>query len=195
MYDECNTFSETKQSAQKPLGNRYNRSEWAGAFGDLGTLIPFIIGYISIMKLDPLGVLFMFGILLIGSGLYYKTPIPIQPMKAIGGAAITQAAAITPGMVWGAGIFTGLFWLILGLTGTLNYICKIATKPVIRGIVLGLGLLFIMEGTKMMKTDFIIAIIALIITFVLLTNKRIPAMFALIIFGTCRCPSQKPWSI
>jgi len=186
------TTTETKQSAQKPLGNRYNRSEWAGAFGDLGTLIPFIIGYISIMKLDPLGVLFMFGILLIGSGLYYKTPVPIQPMKAIGGAAITQAAAITPGMVWGAGIFTGLFWLILGLTGTLNYVSKIATKPVIRGIVLGLGLLFIMEGTKMMKTDFIVAIIALLITFLLLTNKHIPAMFALIVFGIIAALVKNP---
>lgn len=172
----------TKESIHKLLGNRYDRLEWAGAFGDLGTLIPFIVGYIAIIKLDPLGVLFMFGILLIGSGLYYKTPIPIQPMKAIGGAAITQAA-ITPGMVWGAGIFTGLFWLILGLTGKLNYISKIATKPVIRGIVLGLGLLFIMEGTKMMRTDFLIAVIALLITFILLTSKRVPAMFILIIFG------------
>ena len=184
--------TETEQSAQKPLRNRYDRSEWAGAFGDLGTLIPFIIGYISIMKLDPLGVLFMFGILLIGSGIIYKTPIPIQPMKAIGGAAITQASAITPGMVWGSGIFTGLFWLILGLTGTLNYVSKIATKPVIRGIVLGLGLLFIMEGTKMMKTDFIVAVIALIITFLLLTNKRIPAMFALIIFGIIAALVRNP---
>lgn len=42
--------AETKQSTQKPLKNRFNRSEWAGAFGDLGTLIPFIIGYISIMN-------------------------------------------------------------------------------------------------------------------------------------------------
>lgn len=174
---------EPKQSDRQLRGNLYNRSEWAGAFGDLGTLIPFIIGYISIMKLDPLGVLFMFGILLIASGLYYKTPVPIQPMKAIGGAAITQSTAISPGMVWGAGVFTGLFWLILGLTGTLNYVSKIATKPVIRGIVLGLGLLFMMEGTKMMKTDFLIAAIALVITFILLTNKYLPAMFALILFG------------
>jgi predicted benzoate:H+ symporter BenE len=184
--------AETKQSVPKPLGNQYNRLEWAGAFGDLGTLIPFIIGYILIMKLDPLGILFMFGILLIGSGLYYKTPVPIQPMKAIGGAAITQAAAITPGMVWGAGIFTGLFWLILGLTGTLNYVSKIATKPVIRGIVLGLGLLFIMEGTKMMKTNFVVAVIALVITFVLLTNKHIPAMFVLIVFGIAAALVQNP---
>lgn len=165
-----------------PSGNRYDRLEWAGAFGDLGALIPFVIGYITIIKLDPLGVLFMFGILLIGSGLYYKTPIPVQPMKAIGGAAITSAA-VTPGMVWGAGIFTGLFRVILGLTGKLSVISKIATKPVIRGIVMGLSLLFIMEGTKMMKTDFVVAFIALIITFVLLINKRVPAMLVLIVFG------------
>lgn len=168
-------------STQKTVGNRYDRLEWAGAFGDLGTLIPFIVGYITIIKLDPLGVLFAFGILMIASGLFYKTPIPVQPMKAIGAAAITSA--VTPGMVWGAGIFTGFFWLVLGLTGKLNYISKIATKPVLRGIVLGLGLLFILEGTKMMKTDFLIAAIALIITFVLLTNKHIPAMFVLIAFG------------
>ena len=90
--------------------NRYDRSEWAGAFGDLGTLIPFIIGYISILKFDPLGVLFMFGVFLIVSG-------------------------------------------------------------------------FIIEGTNLMKTDLIVAFAALFLTFVLLTNKRIPAMFALLIFG------------
>lgn len=171
------------QQSKAVSRNRYDRSEWAGAFGDLGTLIPFIIGYISILKLDPLGVLFIFGILLVLSGFHYKTPIPVQPMKAIGAAAITQTALITPGAVWGAGLFTGLFWLILGLSGTLKYVSKIATKPVIRGVVLGLGILFIMDGLKLIRTDILIAIAALVITFLLLMNKRFPAMFALLVFG------------
>ncbi|MEG6521968.1 putative sulfate/molybdate transporter [Desulfotomaculum sp. 1211_IL3151] len=172
--------------------NRYDKTEWAGAFGDLGTLIPFIVGYITVMKMDPLGVLFMFGMLLILAGSYYKTPIPIQPMKAIGGAAITQAAVITPGMVWGSGIFTGLFWLIIGATGALNFISKVTTKPVLRGIVLGLGLSFIMEGTRLMKTDFAVAVIAIFITFILLTSKRMPAMFALIVFGVIAALVKNP---
>jgi hypothetical protein len=29
-------------------GNEFNRSELAGAFGDLGTLVPFVVGYITI---------------------------------------------------------------------------------------------------------------------------------------------------
>ena len=42
-------------------GNRYDRSELAGAFGDLGTLIPFVVGYITINRLDAQGVLLGFG--------------------------------------------------------------------------------------------------------------------------------------
>lgn len=154
-------------------------------------MIPFVIGYITVMNMNPLGVLFTLGILLVIAGAYYKTPIPVQPMKAIGGAAITQSA-ITSGMVWGAGIFTGLFWLIMGATGALNHISRISSKPVIRGIVLGLGLSFIMEGTRMMKTDFAIAVIALVMTFILLSNKRVPAMFALIVFGVAVALVKNP---
>ena len=97
------------QETKLSFRNRYDRLEWAGAFGDLGTLIPFIIGYISILDMDPLGILLTFGVFLIASGLYYKTPFPIQPMKTIGGAAIAQTTLITQNMVWGAGLFTGIF--------------------------------------------------------------------------------------
>lgn len=34
-----------------PSRNRFDRMEWAGAFGDLGTLIPFVVGYIVILKM------------------------------------------------------------------------------------------------------------------------------------------------
>jgi len=29
--------------------NHYNKMEWAGAFGDVGTLIPFVAAYITIL--------------------------------------------------------------------------------------------------------------------------------------------------
>jgi hypothetical protein len=102
------------------VGNRFDRMEWAGAFGDLGTLVPFIVAYISLLRMDPYGILLAFGIANIVSGLYYKAPFPIQPMKAIGAVATTQAAqtlVITPNAVYGAGIVTGLIWFLLGVTG------------------------------------------------------------------------------
>jgi Molybdate transporter of MFS superfamily len=72
--------------------NRFDRMEWAGAFGDLGTLIPFVFDYIAVLKIDPFEILFSFGAALPICGIYYKTPFPVQPMKAIGAVAATQAA-------------------------------------------------------------------------------------------------------
>ncbi len=163
-------------AAMRLWGNDYNKMELAGAFGDLGTLIPFVLGYI-------------FKIFV---GLYFKTPIPVQPMKAIGGMAIAQPGSITPGMIWGSGIFTGLFWLVMGLTGAISWIEKVTTKPVIRGIMLGLGLSFIIEGLGMMKTQPLFAIGGVILTFLLLNNRRFPAMLVLLGYGATLAFIQNP---
>ncbi len=173
-------------------GNSYNKMEFAGAFGDLGTLIPFVVGYITLNKMDPLGILVAFGLFKIFVGLYFRTPIPIQPMKAIGGMAISHAGTITPGMIWGAGIFTGLFWLLMGLTGAITWIEKITTKPVVRGIMLGLGLSFIMEGLGMMRAQPVLAIGGVVITLLLLSSKRFPAMLVLLGYGIVLAFIQKP---
>ena len=173
-------------------GNEYNRMEFAGAFGDLGTLIPFVVGYITLNKMDPLGILVAFGIFKIFVGLYFRTPVPIQPMKAIGGMAISHAGTISHGMIWGSGIFTGLFWLLMGVTGAITWIEKITTKPVVRGIMLGLGLSFITEGLGMMKEQPLFAVGAVILTLLLFANPRLPAMLVLLGYGIALAFLQRP---
>jgi len=173
-------------------GNDYNRMEFAGAFGDLGTLIPFVVGYITINKMDPLGILVAFGLFKIFVGLYFRTPIPIQPMKAIGGMAISHPGSITPGMIWGSGIFTGLFWLLMGMTGAITWIERITTKPVVRGIMLGLGFSFIVEGLGMMRGEPLFAIGGIVIILLLLGSKRFPAMLVLLTYGIVLAFIQKP---
>ena len=163
--------------------NRYDHVELAGAFGDLGTLIPFVVGYIAVLKVDPLGILFTMGVSAILVGLYYKTPIPVQPMKAIGGAAIASGGAVSAGMICGAGLVTGLFWLLAGATRTVDLVTRFAAKPIVRGIVLGLGLLFMTQGTRMMLVTPWLGGAGIVITFVLITYPRFPAMFALLIVG------------
>jgi len=166
--------------------------EFAGAFGDLGTLIPFVVGYITINKMDPLGILVSFGLFKIFVGLYFRTPIPIQPMKAIGGMAIAHPGSVTQGMIWGSGIFTGIFWLFMGLTGAISWIEKITTKPVVRGIMLGLGLGFVVEGLSMMREGPLVAIGGALIVLLLLGEKRIPAMLVLLAYGVFVAFWQKP---
>ncbi|MEK7946363.1 putative sulfate/molybdate transporter [Pigmentiphaga sp. YJ18] len=167
-------------------GNRYDRMEWAGAFGDLGTLIPFVAAYIGVLKLDPFGVLFAFGLCMLACGLHYKTPIPVQPMKAIGAVAVTQAAqtaVVTPGAVYGAALATGVAWLFLGLSGMAARVTRLVPPAVVLGIMLGLGFGFMLEGVKMMQTDWPIAAVAGVGTLLLMGNRTLPAMFVLLVFG------------
>jgi len=170
--------------------NLYSRMEWAGALGDIGTLIPFVVAYITIVHVDPLGLLFMFGMCEIAAGLYYRTPMPIQPMKAIGAAAI--AGGVNPAALFGAGLTTGLFWLVAGATGSIKWVAKLATKPVVRGIMLGLGLSFVVDGIHRMTTVPLLAGIALVLTYLLLNNPKVPAMFALLVLGVVAAVIMNP---
>ena len=163
--------------------NRFDRMEWAGAFGDLGTLIPFVAGYIGVLKMDPFGIFFAFGLSMILCGAYYKTPFPVQPMKAIAAVAITQTAVITPTAVYAACLVTGLIWLLLGVTGAVGRIARFVPRPVVVGIILGLGMSLMLQGVKMMATHWVIAAVSLVGTLLLLKKRSIPAMFVLLLFG------------
>lgn len=169
--------------------------EWAGAFGDLGTLIPFVVAYLSVLKMDPFGVLLAFGAAMLVCGFYYRTPMPVQPMKAIGAVAATQAAqslVITPAAVYGAGLVTGLIWLVLGMTGAAHRVARLVPRPVVVGIVLGLGMGFMLEGIRMMSSGWLMGAVALAGTLLLLTNRTIPAMFLLLVFGAVAGAIEDP---
>jgi MFS superfamily sulfate permease-like transporter len=189
------TTVETAPESRQQLRNRFDRMEWAGAFGDLGTLIPFVAVYIAVLRLDPLGILFAFGASMVVCGLYYKTPFPVQPMKAIGAVAAMQAvqsALVTPGAVYSAALVTGTFWLFLGLTGLTSRIAKLVPQIVVTGIVLGLGFGFMLEGIKMMQTNWLVATIGAAGTLLLMGSRTIPAMFVLLLFGAAVGACQHP---
>ncbi|HJY75611.1 MAG TPA: putative sulfate/molybdate transporter [Burkholderiales bacterium] len=176
----------TAASPHARRGNRYDLAEWAGAFGDLGTLLPFVLAYIAVVKIDPLGMLLGFGLAMIAVGLCYKTPVPVQPMKAIGAVAATQAAqtvALTPQAVFVSGLATGLIWLALGATGLAQRLSRLIPRPIAIGIVLGLGFAFMLKGIEMMAGGWLVAGIGLALALALLTNRHVPAMLVLLAFG------------
>jgi len=175
--------------------NRYDRFEWAGAFGDLGTLLPFVIAYVSVLGLDPFGVLFAFGTCMVASGWFYKTPFPVQPMKAAGAVATTQAAqsaVITQGSVYGAGLVTGLIWLLLGSTGLAQRLARWVSQPVAYGVMLGLGLAFMLQGLKLMAAQWLLAAAGLAAVLLLRNSRRLPGIFALLLVGIAWTAWQQP---
>lgn len=175
--------------------NRYDRLEWAGALGDLGTLVPFVVAYISVLKLDPLGVLLGFGVSMIAVGLIYRTPFPVQPMKAVGAVATTQAAqtaTITQGAVFAAGLVSGVIWLALGATGLAQRITKAISRPVAQGIVLGLGMGFMLDGSRFMAGHWFLAGAGLLAAILLGRSRRFPAIFAVLLLGVAWTAVAEP---
>jgi MFS superfamily sulfate permease-like transporter len=179
----------------KRPANRYDLPEWAGAFGDLGTLIPFVAAYVSILKMDANGLLVAFGLALIAAGAIYRTPFPVQPMKAIGAAAVSQtmlAAGLGPAAVVGAALTTGLMWIVLGMTGLGRRAAKWVPRSALLGVVMGLGFSFMLEGIRMMSSSPWVAGLLLALTLVLLGRPRVPAMLVLLGIGASIALVEQP---
>src|SRR3954466_12890587 len=114
-------------------------SECSGACGDLGTFIPHVVGAMTVAGLAPAGVLFGFAVFLIGTGLFYGLPLPVQPMKAVSAVILTDG--LLPGEVAASGMILGAVLLVLGATGVISRFARLIPQSVSVGLQLGLGLL------------------------------------------------------
>ena len=127
---------------------KFNRMEFAGSLGDLGTLLPIAGGLILVTGLNPTGVFLSIGLYYILSGLYFGVPVPVQPMKAIGAYAI--AMGMTAQQVLASGLLMGVLLLVLGATNLITVVGRYIPKSVVRGVQLSTGMILMMQGLKMM---------------------------------------------
>lgn len=165
---------------------KFNRNEFAGAFGDIGTDLPLIIGMILASGLESSSVLILFGVMQVVSGLYYGLPMPVQPLKAVALLVISQKVA--PGIIHGGGLAIGIVMLVLSLSGALEWLGRVIPKVVIRGIQLGLGikLCLVALGEYVAAEGFlgyILAGIAFVVTVFLWGNRKYPPAIFVIGLG------------
>ncbi len=172
-----------KQSpkTRKKLRAKFNLREFGGALGDWGTLIPFIIGYISIVGLNPAGVFLCLGITNIILGFKFNLPLPVQPQKTIGTVAISEAWS--PSLVISTGFGTGIIWVVLGFTKFLEKIVRKVPQVAVRGIQLGLGLILGWTAIQLIDFDIVLGIVSFSVILVSLKLKRIPSSIILVVFG------------
>jgi SulP family sulfate permease len=178
----------------------FDRVELAGAFGDLGTLLPIVVGMILINKLSPSTVFLSFGLFYLITGYYYRLPVPVQPLKAVGAIAIAYPAMITEPVIGASGIIFGALLLLFALTGIVDKLAKLFTQPVVRGIQLSLGLVFLKKGIELIvsqqvflsgiagrfaeyQINLIIGIVVFVLVLALLDNKKFPAALVALAAG------------
>ncbi len=166
----------------------FNLRELAGALGDWGTLFPLAIGYITIVGMNPAGLLVMLGATNIVLGLVYHIPMPLQPKKVIAAVAISQRWA--PDMVYSTGLAMGLTWLALSATGLVKRLVNITPPCVIRGIQVALGVLLgklslelMGQGPFALIGNWALALAALLVIVMLRDNRYAPAALVLVVGG------------
>ena len=176
---EDNKNLNEKRAEEK--NKKFTLREFGGSFGDWGTLIPFIIGYISIVGLSPAGIFLTLGITNIILGLKFNLPLPVQPQKTIGTVAISEGW--TPDMVISTGFGTGVIWFLLGFSKKLNYIVSKVPIIAVRGIQLGLAFILGWTGILLFTENIFLGLISISIILLLIKNKPIPSAIILTLGG------------
>ncbi|NIQ89238.1 MAG: sulfate permease [Deltaproteobacteria bacterium] len=175
---------------------RFDRMEFAGSLGDLGTMLPLAIGMIVLNKLYATNVFILVGFFYIASGIYFRVTTPVQPMKVIGAYAI--AVGLTPTQIVASSLWMGILVLFLGTTGLIQTIGKYTPKSTVRGVQLGVGVVLMVKGLKLMimpdpnlavqslgplSMSIILGAVGLVLTLFLLDNKKLPAALVIILLG------------
>ena len=184
LFSYLNNLRPNTSSIEKKSVKNYRKfslREFGGAFGDWGTLIPFIIGYISIVGLNPAGIFLTLGITNIILGLKFNLPLPVQPQKTIGTVAISKGW--DPNKVISTGFGTGVVWFLLGFSKKLNKIVNKVPIIAVRGIQLGLALILGWTGIILFWENIILGFISISIIILLIKNKPIPSAILLTLGG------------
>ena len=106
-------------------------SEISGACGDLGTLVPYAVGAMTVAGMSAFGVLLGFGAFLVAAGLYFAIPIAVQPMKAVGALIIT--GELGPAEVAVTGMMTGVILILGAATGLIGRLSRLIPRSVTAG--------------------------------------------------------------
>jgi hypothetical protein len=165
---------------------RFDRHELAGAFGDIGTDLPLVVGMILAAGLHSSSVLVMFGLMQIVTAVTYRMPMPVQPLKAVAVIVITQQVA--PEVLYGGGLAIGLTMLALTLSGGIDWLARVVPKSVVRGLQLGLGMqLALLAVRDYVQADggrgLLLALGALAIIAALWGSRKIPPALPVIVLG------------
>lgn len=170
-----------EEASQWP-GFRFTLEEISGSFGDSITVIPLLIGIGITTEASLAHMLLFFAIFQIANGLFYRLPMPVEPMKAL--AALAIAGTLTYQQVLAAGIVLGVLLLFSGTFGVMKWLDDFVPVSVVRGIQLGLAFLLLETSVGYITENVWLAAtgIGIVVAFLLLKRKySIPNLSAFIV--------------
>lgn len=164
--------------------HRFSLTEFSGSLGDLGLFIPLTVAMAVASNIDFGMILITAGVMNIATGIAFRQPVPVQPMKAIAAIAITEG--LTRGEIMSSGILMGVILVVLAYSGMVEKISVNIPKSIVRGIQFGIGAKLIIDGLKrvfeldLTGPDSIV--VALIVSLVIVFRNRMKIPVLLVLF-------------
>lgn len=110
-------------------------------------LVPLAAVLIGVNGLDPSAVFVGAGLLVLAAGSIFRIPFPVQPLKAL--TAVAVANELSPDVIHAAGLEIAAFLVLLSIGRVADVISRAFTKPVVRALQLGVGVLLVLSAYKL----------------------------------------------
>ncbi|MEX0991275.1 MAG: putative sulfate/molybdate transporter [Actinomycetota bacterium] len=133
--------------ASDPTPFRIGLGEATGAVADLGVFVPLAIALIVVNGLAAGAVLLAAGALVLVSGVVFRVPFPVQPLKAL--TAVAVAEHLAPEVIHAAGFEIAAFLLLMSVKHVADWIAHAFTHPVVRALQFGVGVLLVIAAAKL----------------------------------------------
>jgi hypothetical protein len=137
----------TAATAVRQAPFRIGLGEATGAVADLGVMVPLATALILVNGLDAGAVFVCAGLLVLGTGIVFRIPFPVQPLKALTAVAVAQQLA--PGVIHAAGLEIAAVLILLSIHHVADVVARVFTKPVVRALQLGVGLLLLATSVEL----------------------------------------------
>jgi hypothetical protein len=137
----------TAPATERAAPFRIGLGEAAGAVADLGVMVPLATALILVNGLDAGAVLICAGLLVVAAGVAFRIPFPVQPLKALTAVAVAQQ--LSPDVVHAAGLEIAAVLLLLSVRHVADVVARVFTKPVVRALQLGVGVLLVITSLKL----------------------------------------------
>jgi MFS superfamily sulfate permease-like transporter len=118
---------------------RRGLAELSGGLGDAGLFIPIAVAMITLNGLNATAVFVVTGLLYIATALYFRVPVPVQPLKAFAAAAI--ALGLSAETLAAGALLMAAAMAILAATGLAGWLAERFPLVLVRGIQASVALL------------------------------------------------------
>ena len=125
--------------SERRSGVRGALGELAGGLGDAGLFVPIAVAMIALNGLNATAVFVVTGLVYAGTALYFRVPIPVQPLKAFAAAAI--ALQLSAETIAAGALLMGAAMALLAAGGLADWLAQRFPLVLVRGIQAAVALL------------------------------------------------------